>query len=100
MFAATAATIWVSAGVCKLYYTKRAADLFEAKGWPPVNAKSADADVQKAGEGSIQISSLDEANKGENSVHAMLSGSKSICYAAMGTVAAALGFWLITPTPK
>ena len=99
-FAFATASIWVSAAVCKVYYTKRVADLFEQKGYPPAESKPKE-DVRGLSPADQAIAqmvyhvNLQESNAGEQSAHCMLSGSKSLCYATGGTFAAAFGFWLL-----
>jgi hypothetical protein len=98
-FAIATASIWISAGVCKLYYTKRVADLFATKGYPIPEVRREEkspADDNRI----LRVSVLDEANPGESRVHEMLSGSKTLCYATTGTFVAALGFWLLSPHQK
>lgn len=59
-------TIWTSAAIAKMYYTKRMADAVEKHGWPPA---------------------------GENNDKVAASGT--IQWAAWGTLCAGIGFWLL-----
>lgn len=87
MFAMAVGSIWLSAGVCKLYYTKRVADLLSM-----VDSSKSPAPSPPG------VASNVRTSPNSDDAHVMLSESHTLGHATMGTLATAFGFWLISPS--
>lgn len=99
--AVSIAAIWIPTIGAKLYYTKRAADLIEAKGWPPARIAANPplaAPAPGAAAGSAPVargSAVAAPEQRDPSPLNDVASSYSLHHAWWATVVAAVGFWLL-----
>jgi hypothetical protein len=86
-FCAATAAIWVSAGSAKMFFTHRAAQAVEAKGWAPMK----NMPPRQPASSTLVSARLDVVED-----HA-LTDSTSLLYALCGTIAAGVTFYALKP---